>query len=354
VDTADFCGGEGIGAALWVDAGAKERFVDVDVAEAADQPLVEQDGLDLAGAAAQALLKPLRGELLFQRLTSKALLQARQLVVLKVGDAAELALVGEAQVEVAVELDGQSLEAERGLGAWYGTQLAGHAQVNDDGRPIVKFDNQVLGTAPDLGDFAPLDACQDILGAVATEHAREVGEAQGEDVPADDLVDQGAANGFDLGEFWHTRVAIGSPERGEQRSRERTTALIQGEFPARERMADTQATDCIFCRIARGELGTEFVAESEHNVAFRDLQPQAPVHILVVPRRHFTSLREVGAEDQHVTADALALASRVAEERGLYDGGYRVITNDGPDAGQTVWHLHFHVLGGAKLQAGLG
>ncbi len=119
-------------------------------------------------------------------------------------------------------------------------------------------------------------------------------------------------------------------------------------------MAEAQPNDCIFCRIARGKLGTEFVAESEHSVAFRDLHPQAPVHVLVVPKRHFAGLREVGDEDWHVTADALALAARVAAEQGLYDGGYRVITNDGPDAGQTVWHLHFHVLGGAKLQAGLG
>lgn len=119
-------------------------------------------------------------------------------------------------------------------------------------------------------------------------------------------------------------------------------------------MTDPVAADCIFCRITRGELGTELIAESEHNVAFRDLHPQAPVHLLVVPKRHFTGLREVGADDQHITADALALAARVAGEQGLYDGGYRVITNDGPEAGQTVWHLHFHVLGGGKLRAGLG
>ena len=120
-------------------------------------------------------------------------------------------------------------------------------------------------------------------------------------------------------------------------------------------MAEAQPNDCIFCRIASGELGTELVAESEHNVAFRDLHPQAPVHVLVVPKRHFSGLRDVGDGDRHVTADALALAARVAAEQGLHDGGgYRVITNDGPDAGQTVGHLHFHVLGGAKLQAGLG
>ncbi len=119
-------------------------------------------------------------------------------------------------------------------------------------------------------------------------------------------------------------------------------------------MTDPVVADCIFCGIARGELATEFVAESEHNVAFRDLHPQAPVHVLIVPRRHFAALRDVGSDDWQVAADALSLASRVAAEQGLYDGGYRVITNDGPEAGQTVPHLHFHLLGGAPLQAGLG
>jgi len=114
-------------------------------------------------------------------------------------------------------------------------------------------------------------------------------------------------------------------------------------------MAASVADECIFCRIARGELGTEYVAESEHNVAFRDLSPQAPVHVLIVPRRHFAALREIETDDWRVTADALALASEVARNHGLYDGGYRVITNDGPDAGQTVSHLHFHLLGGRQL-----
>ena len=112
--------------------------------------------------------------------------------------------------------------------------------------------------------------------------------------------------------------------------------------------------DCIFCRIANGDMGTDFVAESEHNVAFRDLAPQAPVHVLVVPRKHISALRDVGPDDQAITADALALAAQIAREQGLLEGGYRVITNDGPDAGQTVHHLHFHVLGGKKLEVGLG
>ena len=112
--------------------------------------------------------------------------------------------------------------------------------------------------------------------------------------------------------------------------------------------------DCIFCRIARGELNTTFVAESEHNVAFRDLTPQAPTHVLVVPREHVTALQFAVPERADVVADALALATEVARQEGLLESGYRVITNDGPDAGQTVHHLHFHVLGGTKLQAGLG
>jgi histidine triad (HIT) family protein len=112
--------------------------------------------------------------------------------------------------------------------------------------------------------------------------------------------------------------------------------------------------ECIFCRIARGDLGTPFVAESEHNVAFRDLAPQAPTHVLVVPRVHISALQAAVPGHAAIVADALTLATEVARQEDLLESGYRVITNDGPDAGQTVHHLHFHVLGGTKLQAGLG
>lgn len=112
--------------------------------------------------------------------------------------------------------------------------------------------------------------------------------------------------------------------------------------------------ECIFCRIARGDLGTSFVAESEHNVAFRDLAPQAPTHVLVVPRQHVAALQDAVPDHVDVLADALTLAAVVARQEGLLESGYRVVTNDGPDAGQTVHHLHFHVLGGSKLQPGLG
>lgn len=118
-------------------------------------------------------------------------------------------------------------------------------------------------------------------------------------------------------------------------------------------MADA-AAECIFCRIARGELGTPFLAESEHAVAFRDLHPQAPTHVLIVPRRHFGALRDLGPADAAIAADLLTMASEVARREGLHDGGYRVVINDGADAGQTVYHLHAHVLGGRRLREPLG
>jgi len=105
--------------------------------------------------------------------------------------------------------------------------------------------------------------------------------------------------------------------------------------------------NCIFCRIANGELGTEFVASSENAVAFDDIAPSAPVHVLVVPKRHIASLRDL--DDPLLAAELLALTRSVADEKGLLESGYRVVSNNGAEAGQTVFHLHFHVLGGKPL-----
>ena len=116
----------------------------------------------------------------------------------------------------------------------------------------------------------------------------------------------------------------------------------------------TAAEECIFCRIVRGDFGTEFVAETDDAVAFRDLHPQAPTHLLVVPRRHVSALRDLGPDDAALAGRLLLLASRAAEQEGLFGGGYRVITNDGPDAGQTIFHLHVHILGGRPLGALVG
>ncbi|MBA3336658.1 MAG: HIT domain-containing protein [Chloroflexia bacterium] len=109
-----------------------------------------------------------------------------------------------------------------------------------------------------------------------------------------------------------------------------------------------QPEPCVFCRVVRGDFGTEFVAQSEHAVAFRDLQPQAPVHILVAPRRHVADLSEL-VDDTALAGELLLLCRAVALGEGIVSSGYRVITNAGPDAGQSVFHVHLHVLGGRQL-----
>lgn len=109
------------------------------------------------------------------------------------------------------------------------------------------------------------------------------------------------------------------------------------------------ADRCIFCRIVAGEFNTEFVAENEHAVAFNDLSPAAPVHVLVVPRIHISGLGELSDADTHLATACLELANEVARKTGVVESGYRVLTNHGSDAGQTVLHLHFHVLGGKRL-----
>ena len=115
-----------------------------------------------------------------------------------------------------------------------------------------------------------------------------------------------------------------------------------------------EAADCLFCRIAAGKMGVALVAESEHAVAFRDVQPQAPTHVLVVPRMHVNGLAELDAVEAEVAADLLRLATEVARREGIVESGFRVLANSGVDAGQTVFHLHFHVLGGRSLMSGLG
>ena len=107
-------------------------------------------------------------------------------------------------------------------------------------------------------------------------------------------------------------------------------------------------SDCLFCRIVAGEVPATVVAETDRTVAFRDIAPQAPTHVLVVPREHHADLAACAQADPGLLADVLRAAVDVARQEGL-DGGYRTLTNTGPDAGQTVHHLHVHVLGGRPL-----
>ena len=111
-------------------------------------------------------------------------------------------------------------------------------------------------------------------------------------------------------------------------------------------------SDCLFCKIIMGEIPSQSVYDDERVFAFRDISPQAPVHILVVPKEHIASVAEITKENSHYAAKCLEAVAKIAKAEGL-DRGYRVITNIGADGGQTVPHLHFHILGGKTLGAGL-
>jgi histidine triad (HIT) family protein len=109
--------------------------------------------------------------------------------------------------------------------------------------------------------------------------------------------------------------------------------------------------DCLFCRIVAGEVPATVVLDTERTLAFRDIGPQAPTHVLVVPRDHFADLAALSEADPVLLAEVFATAVAVAEQEGLTGSGYRVLTNTGDDAGQTVHHTHVHVLGGRALGA---
>ena len=107
--------------------------------------------------------------------------------------------------------------------------------------------------------------------------------------------------------------------------------------------------DCIFCRIARGDIPSDIVLEDADFVAFRDIHPKASQHVLVIPREHIASLNDLAERPGTEGDRLLRFIVRVADTVGVKDSGYRVITNVGPDAGQEVHHLHFHMLGGEDL-----
>ena len=108
--------------------------------------------------------------------------------------------------------------------------------------------------------------------------------------------------------------------------------------------------DCLFCGIVGGSVPSTAVLETERCYAFRDINPAAPVHVLVVPKAHVPSLEEVEPAHKELIAALFAAIRAVAAKEGIAESGYRVVTNVGPDAGQLVHHLHFHVLGGRSLR----
>jgi histidine triad (HIT) family protein len=113
------------------------------------------------------------------------------------------------------------------------------------------------------------------------------------------------------------------------------------------------ATSCVFCRIVAGEIPSDRVHEDERVIAFRDIAPKAPVHVLVVPREHIVSLAETDAAQSELLGHCLVVAAEVARKEGVARSGFRLLANSGPDSGMEVPHLHFHVMGGRRL-GGLG
>lgn len=107
--------------------------------------------------------------------------------------------------------------------------------------------------------------------------------------------------------------------------------------------------DCLFCRIARGEIETEIVCERPNALAFRDINPQAPIHMLIVPREHIPGVKDLDLSNCEVLADIFAIINDIAVSKGIAQTGYRIVCNIGEEAGQEIDHLHFHLLGGRLM-----
>ena len=107
--------------------------------------------------------------------------------------------------------------------------------------------------------------------------------------------------------------------------------------------------DCLFCKIIRKEINSDIVYETDNVLVFKDVNPKAPVHLLMVPKKHISSIMEIDKMDSPGMEGMMKIVVQVASELGLDKNGFRVVTNTGPDAGQSVGHLHFHILGKRKF-----
>ena len=107
--------------------------------------------------------------------------------------------------------------------------------------------------------------------------------------------------------------------------------------------------DCLFCRIAKREIPGSVVYEDDHVLAFNDIKPQAPTHVLVIPKRHIESLNDLKPGDDQIVGELVRRAAAIARERGIEASGFRTVFNTNRDAGQTVFHIHLHLLGGRSM-----
>jgi len=108
--------------------------------------------------------------------------------------------------------------------------------------------------------------------------------------------------------------------------------------------------DCLFCKIANGEVKSEVVYKDEKVCAFNDINPRAPVHILIIPRKHIDGVNALAEDDKEVIGHILLVAKKLSEDKSVSESGFRILVNSGSDSGQIVEHLHFHLLGGSRLK----
>ncbi len=108
-------------------------------------------------------------------------------------------------------------------------------------------------------------------------------------------------------------------------------------------------SNCLFCKILAGEIPADIVYESDTAIAFRDINPQAPTHVLIIPRKHIATINDIGEDDQSIVGSLYSAAREIAAAEGMADDGYRVVMNCNEAAGQTVFHIHLHLLGGRDL-----
>jgi histidine triad (HIT) family protein len=107
---------------------------------------------------------------------------------------------------------------------------------------------------------------------------------------------------------------------------------------------------CLFCKIVKREIPGSIVYEDDHLLAFEDINPQAPLHVLVIPKRHIASLNDLGVSDDRLVGEIVRRGAALARERGFSDSGFRAVFNTNAEAGQTVFHIHLHVLGGRRMK----
>lgn len=108
-------------------------------------------------------------------------------------------------------------------------------------------------------------------------------------------------------------------------------------------------SDCIFCKIIDKKIPARIIYEDEHAIAFEDINPQAPVHTLVIPRKHIPTLLDIKEEDNNLIGHLVKVANKIANDKGIAEKGFRVVTNCNPESGQTVYHIHLHILGGRQM-----